>query len=86
MKRRDQFYASSEVTVLRADQVRLQFINLSYDLKNVVGKSAFKQLQLYVIANNLGLLWRMNKEGIDPDFQTTWPTPKIYTVGVKATF
>ena len=86
VKRRDQFYASSEVTVLRADQVRLQFINLSYDLKNVVGKSAFKQLQLYVIANNLGLLWRMNKEGIDPDFQTTWPTPKIYTVGVKATF
>lgn len=85
--RRDQFYAGSEVNVLKGDQVRLQFINLSYDFKNLLLKSkSLKDLQVYAIANNLGLLWTANKEGIDPDFQSTWPTPKTFTVGVRAGF
>jgi TonB-dependent starch-binding outer membrane protein SusC len=86
-KRRDQFYAGSEATVLRGDQVRLQFINLTYDFTKLLLKStSIKSLQLYVVANNLGLLWRANKEGIDPDFPSTWPTPKTYAIGIKASF
>lgn len=86
-KRRDQFYAGSEVTVLRGDQIRLQFVNLSYEFKNLLLRSkSIKELQVYAIANNLGLLWTSNKEGIDPDFQSTWPTPRTFTVGIRTSF
>jgi TonB-linked SusC/RagA family outer membrane protein len=86
-KRRDQFYAGSEATVLKGDHLRLQFINLTYDFSQLLQKStSVKGLQLYVVANNLGLLWRANKDHIDPDFQSTWPTPKTYVIGIKASF
>jgi hypothetical protein len=83
---RDQFYADSEPTVLRGDQLRLQFINLNYDFRQLPDKFHITRLQLYFIANNLGLLWRANNDGIDPDFQSTWPTPKTYSIGVRASF
>lgn len=84
---RDQFYADSEPTVLSGDQLRLQFINLNYDFKKLLpDNSQITQLQLYFIASNLGLLWRANNEGIDPDFQSTWPTPKTYAIGIRASF
>jgi len=84
---RDQFYALSEPTVLKGDQVRLQFINLNYDFKSLFAKKAgITGLQLYFTGSNLGLLWRANNEGIDPDFQSTWPTPVNYTFGLRASF
>lgn len=86
-KRRDQFYTASEVTAVNAGQIRLQFINLSYDFQNTLfRKEWFRMLQVYVNASNLGLLWTANKQGIDPDFQNTWPTPKTFALGIKAKF
>lgn len=86
VRRGNAFYAASEVTALRGDHVRLQFANLSYDLKNLLGRSKIKQLEVYLLASNLGILWRQNKEGLDPDFLTTWPTPRTYTLGLRTTF
>ena len=85
-RRRDQYYALSEATVLKADQLRLQFINLSYDVTSLLHHSAIQVLRVYFNASNLGLIWKANKEGIDPDFRNTWPTPKTYTVGIQASF
>ncbi len=56
---RDSFYQRSEVTVGRADNIRLQYINLSY---------RYQKAQVYVNCNNLGLLWSANDHGIDPDY------------------
>ncbi|MCL8000803.1 hypothetical protein M8994_21675, partial [Brucella sp. 21LCYQ03] len=64
---RDNFYAGSAALVERGDHIRLQYINLSYGLPlQVAGKR--QQILVYLNANNLGLLWRANKQGIDPDF------------------
>ncbi|POY36273.1 SusC/RagA family TonB-linked outer membrane protein [Solitalea longa] len=65
---RDDFYLKSEALVENGSHIRLQDINLSYtlDRKRVPGLP-FQQLQLYVYMNNVGILWRANDQGIDPD-------------------
>lgn len=87
---RDAFYTGSEVLVSRADQVRLQFINLGYDVSGTWLKgSAFSTLQVYVNASNLGLLWRANHEHIDPDYYNAsyaLVPPKTLTLGIRSSF
>ena len=83
---RDQFYLGSEVNVLKADQIRLQFVNLSYSLLNKNGNLPFNLIQLYLNAANLGIIWRANKEKIDPDYIGTTSIPKRFTIGIKANF
>jgi TonB-linked SusC/RagA family outer membrane protein len=84
---RDIFYLRSDANVLRGDLVRLQDIRLSYDW-NVGGRKdvALKNAQLFVVGSNMGVLWRANKEGIDPDYGEGMPNPRAITIGVKANF
>lgn len=85
---RDAFYNGSGVLVEKADHIRLQYINLGYDLnmpKNF--KGALKGLQVYFNASNLGILWKANKAGIDPDFNistNSLVTPANYSLGLRA--
>jgi hypothetical protein len=84
---RDNFYLLSQNTVDRADHIRLQFINLSYDFSRLLApKSIFKSLQLYINAANLGILWRANKDGLDPEYPSTLPPSKTYTIGLRTDF
>ncbi|MGN6494220.1 MAG: SusC/RagA family TonB-linked outer membrane protein, partial [Agriterribacter sp.] len=84
---RDQFFGSSEVNTFKGDHLRLQFINLSYDWQPHFKKSlALQSLKLFVNAANLGVLWRANPYGIDPDAPSSVPTPRSWTLGLTATF
>lgn len=83
---RDAFYARSEVNVLRADHIRLQFVNLSYSFLKDRPGFPFKNLQVYVNAANLGIVWRANKYHIDPDYPNVIPQSKTYTIGIRAGF
>jgi len=81
---RDNFYNSSEILVRKGDHIRLQFVTLSYDLsKNNFKKFPFDNIQVYVNASNLGIIWRANKDGIDPDYGNTLPQSKSITFGIK---
>jgi hypothetical protein len=44
------------------------------------------QLRIYVYANNLGILWRANNKGIDPDYVSGIPNPKTIAAGLKIDF
>ncbi|MDR2273699.1 MAG: SusC/RagA family TonB-linked outer membrane protein [Sphingobacterium sp.] len=85
---RDAFYATSEVNVIKGDHVRLNYVNLSYTfLLNKNGQnSPLSKIQLYVIASNLGMLWRANKAGIDPDKSSIYPEPKTIALGLRSNF
>jgi TonB-dependent starch-binding outer membrane protein SusC len=84
---RDEFYLSSSVNVDRGDHIRLQFINLSYDLnKSLLKGFPFQSVQCYVNASNLGILWRANKDGLDPDYANSTPAPKTIALGFRANF
>ena len=82
---RDDFYTYSDALTEKGDHIRLQDIRLSYDLANPKIKLPFSSLSVYGYANNLGLLWRANESGIDPDYQLM-PFPLTISIGLKAGF
>lgn len=90
---RDYFYQYSEVNVEKGDHIRLQDISLSYDFtKAAFPILPFNNLQLFLYGNNIGILWRANHQGIDPDAipgaldKTTMPMPRSISFGLKGSF
>lgn len=84
---RDAFYAGSEVMVEKGDHIRLQFITLDYDLGRLVSHlKAFRSMQVYFNASNLGVIWRANNHKLDPEYFTRYAMPpaKTFAVGVRA--
>ncbi|WP_145860893.1 SusC/RagA family TonB-linked outer membrane protein [Pedobacter suwonensis] len=81
---RDEFYIGAEVNVLRGDHVRMQYINIGFDVSdNKPGKKLFSQAKVFLVASNLGIIWRANREGIDPDFRAI-PDQKNIAIGFKS--
>ena len=80
---RDAFYNFSEATIISGDHIRLQYIGLGYVLsKSKFAKLPFQHITLRAVANNLGLLWLRNKQGIDPDYPAAIPS-KIYSFNLQ---
>lgn len=81
---RDAFYNGSAILVEKGDHIRLQYISLKYDL--AVSKKT-NPLQLHLNISNVGLLWRANKQGIDPDYNFDMSriiAPVNYALGIQA--
>jgi TonB-linked SusC/RagA family outer membrane protein len=88
---RDIFYTNSEILVERGDHIRLQDAQLSYDMpKRAISKLPVQSIRFYLYANNIGILWRANHEGIDPDYSmpTSVPNPQTRSlaIGLKMDF
>ena len=83
--RRDNFYRYSEANVIKGDHVRLSQIRLAYSLKKVfLKKIPVKNITLSVSADNLGIIWKVNKEKIDPFYTYgTAPMPKTLVFGLN---
>ncbi|GAA4321284.1 SusC/RagA family TonB-linked outer membrane protein [Mucilaginibacter gynuensis] len=81
---RDNFYYYSSVNVLKGDHIRLQEVNLSYTLK-VNPESFIKTPRFYANVSNLGIIWRANNKGVDPEV-FDYPLPRTYSFGFSANF
>lgn len=79
---RDDFYKYSEILVEKGDHIRFQDIRLDYRLSNKKSNLPFHTLGIYAYANNIGLIWKANKQGIDPDYQHM-PLPLTLALGFK---
>lgn len=81
---RDRFYAASSANIIDGALIRLQDMGLSYRIEH---KSWAKGLytKLFVKANNLGLLWRANSAGLDPDYYDL-PPGRRYSLGLNINF
>lgn len=65
-------YKYSDLLVLPGDNVRLQQLSLGYSLPQQVLKGTpFKAASFSLAARNLGIIWRKNDQGIDPDYIQT---------------
>jgi TonB-linked SusC/RagA family outer membrane protein len=83
---RDNFYTYSATLVQPGDHIRFQDINLSYNLnQNSIPKLPFRQLSLFAFANNIGIIWRRNQFGLDPD-DLQGATLRSIAFGIKGTF
>jgi len=81
---RDNFYANAEIMVEKADHIRIQDIQFSYSFDKLLQKSKLiRSTSLYAYVNNVGILWKANKDNIDPDYVTGIPNPKTYALGLK---
>lgn len=85
---RETFYNYSQSLIDKGDHIRLQDITLSYDFgHNTSFGRHFKQLQVYFYVNNVGILWRANRDHLDPDtYNSSFPLPRTYSLGIKSNF
>lgn len=81
-------YYNSELLRTKGDLIRLQDITLSYTLPvSIASKQAISGLKFYAYARNLGILWKSNKQGIDPDYiQAEYVVPKTFAFGLQLDF
>lgn len=86
---RDQVYTYSDILVTRGDYIRLQDLRLNYDLtKSMARKWPFQSTQVFLYMNNVALIWKANKYGIDPEYyqSSAIPTPRTLSAGVNVNF
>ncbi|MFN0293132.1 SusC/RagA family TonB-linked outer membrane protein [Pedobacter helvus] len=85
VSRRDNFYNNSEVLIEDASNVRLAFVTLGYRLGNKwLSRVGLKSLSLQANASNLGILWRQNNQGLDPDYRNgAIPPAKVFSMGLR---
>ena len=79
----DFVYDNANINVLKGDNIRLQEINLGYTFKKPSWQ--LKTVTIYGDIQNLGILWRANKLGLDPDVYDV-PLPLTYALGLRASF
>lgn len=83
-----QFYEGSTAHVINGSHLRLQDIQLGYQIDNKKYKKfPFKKLEAFVTVGNVGIVWRANKKGIDPDVPAGWyPQPRSLSLTLKLTY
>lgn len=82
---RDGFYNSSEVNVIKGDHIRLNYVNLGYDLKIRSGNKIFGG-QLYLNLADAGIIWRVNQANVDPDYVLGYTPQATYSIGFRTNF
>jgi len=83
---RDNFYTNSATLFEKASYVRLQYIKLSYQLDSQRQRwLPIKNLNVVVAANELGIIWRANRLGLDPD-AGLMPRPGRVSFGLSTNF
>lgn len=81
---RGMFFAQSSARVFSADHIRLQDIRLDYNLAKT--GQVLRSFQVYCNITNLGILWRANRVGVDPETLMQPPVPRVVTLGFNASF
>jgi TonB-dependent starch-binding outer membrane protein SusC len=81
---RDEFYMYSGALIEKGDHIRFQDLRLDYTFPRL--GAGIRELQLYCYANNLGIIWKANKAGLDPDYVQGYPAPRTIAIGCKASF
>ncbi|WP_185210793.1 SusC/RagA family TonB-linked outer membrane protein [Sphingobacterium mizutaii] len=82
---RDFAYNFSDILVEKGDHIRLQDINLAYELNKQKNKwLPFSSLSIYGYVNNVGIWWRANKNNIDPDYYSyVYPPMRTVAFGLR---
>lgn len=79
------FYPRAEVLISKGDNVRLQDISLSYQIKALGNKWNLKRFEIFMYATNLGTLWKADNHKMDPEFGYLSPI-KTISLGLRTGF
>lgn len=74
--------------VTSGSHLRFQDLSFSYDFPaSMLPKSVFKNVQFYAYARNLGIIWKANRYGLDPDYPNAeYVAPKSFAFGLRLDF
>ncbi|MDQ1150344.1 TonB-linked SusC/RagA family outer membrane protein [Sphingobacterium zeae] len=82
---RSNLFAYSNALVEKSDIVRLRDIQIGWRLVDYF--RWIKALDLTFVVDNVGILWRANKQGLDPNvFQSAYPVPREFSLRLKTNF
>lgn len=81
-------YGFTEVLIESGAHIRLQDVNVSYSLSGRSIRSLpMENIQIYAYLRNLGVIWKQNKYGIDPDYANAeFVTPRTFALGIRVGF
>lgn len=81
----DNYYKNSAALIDKGDNIRLQDIRMGYTFKpEILRNLHISTLNLFAYMNNVALIWRANKDHVDPDFPFTKPIRTI-ALGLNCT-
>lgn len=65
-------YKNADLLVISGSHIRLQQVNFGYTFSpDFLKRTPFKTLSANASVRNLGILWRKNKDGVDPQYVST---------------
>ncbi|MBE8719778.1 SusC/RagA family TonB-linked outer membrane protein [Sphingobacterium pedocola] len=76
---RSRLYIQSDRLIESGSHIYFQDVNISYDMD----LSSGIKMRTYFFINNLGMIWRKNRQGIDPNALGGYPMPITYTLGLN---
>lgn len=83
---RDGFYRYASTHALKGDHIRFHYLNIAFDLASMKTKRFLQSGQVYGNLANLGVIWRANKEHLDPDYNNTYAPARQITLGFRCSF
>ncbi|WP_316805415.1 SusC/RagA family TonB-linked outer membrane protein [Pedobacter nototheniae] len=83
---RDGFYLNSTINAVKADNIRLDYVNLNYKFNTAGWRFPFRSLEIYTVVQNCGLIWKASNENIDPDYADVVPPAKQFSFGLRGNF
>lgn len=81
-------YLFSKALITPADYIRLQRVQINYVFESKgINKLGVRSCTVFGGVNNIGILWKKNQQGIDPEYpHSRYPAPRSYTFGLQFTF
>lgn len=83
---RDLFLNTSSAQAIAADNIRLDYVNIRYKVNTTQWKRPFRNLEIQGGIQNVGILWRKNHLGLDPDYPHRVPPYRMVNLGLTSTF
>lgn len=83
---RDGFFSASSANVFNASNIRLDYINLRYHINTSQWKHPFRNLEIQVGAEHIGILWKKTDHDIDPDYPYQQRPNRMFNVGFRSSF
>jgi TonB-linked SusC/RagA family outer membrane protein len=83
---RDTFFYGAAINTMPGDHVRLDYIRLAYSFSTAQWKMPFRKLEVFAGLQNVGMLWKANKFGYDPDYATLTPPSRQLSFGLRGSF
>jgi hypothetical protein len=82
------FYEGSTANVVKGDHVRIQYLQLAYRYERSKNSNfLFERLECYLTASNLGIIYRANKDRIDPEVPLNgYPAGRSITLTLKLSY